>query len=300
MLRISLALLILLTSCGWHPHTEAYRQLYTHPAVCHAPQMEETPYFLVILVNARHLDYTDAQSFFKTLAKHPSDGSKNGDVGHAWIYLRGEKGGKPVSLEGGHTGEFGMIQPTYMEGILNYMEWGYCNPTDAQRQHPRLELNPVKYLWEPQLDGHFQKGSGGHHPTFAAKVNLSPCQYERILAFIEHYDFRNYSLTENQCSTFVVSIAEIAGLILQDKVTMRIPQFIKMSPNPLWLWTDPRYQTLSFSSPDILEKSLKQAVADGQAENALTWYRRHLACESGESLGETLRRFPERLQRLFL
>ena len=51
----------------------------------------EEEYFVVFLVNARGLDYTDTLKFLKTVAKHPRDGSKNGDVGHAWVYLKGDE-----------------------------------------------------------------------------------------------------------------------------------------------------------------------------------------------------------------
>jgi hypothetical protein len=38
------------------------------------------------------------------------------------------------------------------------------------------------------------------------------------------------------------------------------------------LWEDPCYSTLTFSTPDQLEKSLMEAVANGKGEYALDWY----------------------------
>lgn len=64
----------------------------------------EDPY-IVFLVNARQLDYSSFRSVLRTIAKHPSDWSKNGDVGHAWIYLKGDE-----VIEGGHSGELGLDQ----------------------------------------------------------------------------------------------------------------------------------------------------------------------------------------------
>lgn len=70
--------------------------------------LEEDPYALILLVNARHLDYRTAASCLKTTAKHPSDGSKNGDVGHAWIVLKGPEG----EIEGGQSGRQAAINPS--------------------------------------------------------------------------------------------------------------------------------------------------------------------------------------------
>ena len=281
MFKITLTLLFLLSACAWQPRSNAYLQLYAEPSRSLKKEMEETSHFLIICVNARHLDYTNAPSFIRTLAKHPSDGSKNGDVGHAWIYLRGNNEGVPITIEGGHTGEFGLVQAPYMEGVMDNIEYG-CD-------------NPVKYLWETQYDGCFQAGSGKHTPTYAAKINLSPCQFESMLAFIQQYDFCKYSLTGNQCSSFAVQIAKLAGWNLQDKVTMHLPRAL----DGFTLWTDPCYSHITFSSPDILEKRLKQSVACGEAETALSWYRKHRPHVNQEACLETLKRFPARLYRLF-
>ena len=61
--------------------------------------------FIIFAVDARKLDYSDCSRLLKTMAKHPSDGSKNSDVGHAWIYL---KQGDSI-LQGGHSAERGIL-----------------------------------------------------------------------------------------------------------------------------------------------------------------------------------------------
>ncbi len=40
------------------------------------------------------------------------------------------------------------------------------------------------------------------------------------------------------------------------------------------LWRDPIYSEITFSSPDILERSLLKSVGDGKTDYALTWYQK--------------------------
>lgn len=281
--RKSLGRIILLGFClllfigCYRPCSPEYQEFYHHLNQQHqsleSAKMHESDYFVVLLVDARHLDYTDNRSFFNTVAKHPSDGSKNGDIGHAWIYLQGYRNGQKVQIELGHSGERGLLQAKYFDGIMNYLDYGYANPTPEQRLCPRYEPNPVKYLWTTQQDGFFQKGAGGHRPTFAAKVDLTSEQFDRIWTFVHReYPFRQYALTQHQCSSFVVHIAALAGLSLEAQVSMKIEPGLYYRGVWIRLWEDPKYSTLIFSSPDILEKSLMQAVYQDKAEYALNWY----------------------------
>lgn len=247
--------------------------------------LQETPYFLVVLVAARHLDYSDPHSFFKTLAKHPSDGSKNGDVGHAWIYLQGIYQGELVSLEGGHSGELGQHQPRYMEGVFLRYEEG--------------DVNPISYLWESQKDGFFQIGSGRHAPTFAAKIDLTEAQFLRILKFIECYDFSDYAITGNQCCSFAAQVAAFAGLYLDCEISMQVDANMRLGGREICLWSDSAFSEITFSSPDILEKSLMQAVIEERAEYALSWYYKTHPRPSVYTL-DNLLKFPERYLRFKL
>lgn len=197
------------------------------------------PYFIVFLVNARHLDTSSLPKFIRSLSKHPN-------VGHAWIYLHGDQ-----IVEGGHSGELGIYQPRYADGVMDHLEWGV--------------KNPVRYLWSSQCDGFFQKGNGGHRPTFAAKVDLSKEQYEQILAFINSYPFYEYSLTKNQCCTFLKQIGAIIGLDLAVEATLKIDQWILLDGRRYQMWEDSRYSKLVFSSPDVLEASLKRLVKEKKA-----------------------------------
>lgn len=266
----------------------------------HVQQEELSPY-VVFLVDAPHLDCSNNRALCKTIAKHPSNGNKSGDVGHAWIYLHGWNDGNEITVEGGHSGETGIEQAKYFEGIMNYVRFGYANPPECFSQ-PRFEPNPIKYLWEGQKDGFFQKGAGKHRPTYAAKVFLTDEEFRHILAYIDprRYNYRDYSLTSHQCTTFVVEVASLAGLQLDCEMEIPIGQTVRADGECFVLWRDPEYSTFRFASPDVLEKSLKRAVKEGRAEPALLWYRRHTAPSMQERIGhacETLIRFPERMYR---
>ncbi len=238
-------------------------------------------YFIIFLVNARQLDNSCTKNFLRSVAKHPSDGSKNGDVGHAWIYLNGDE-----VIEGGHSGEFGIDQPRYMEGVMDNIALG--------------ARNPASYLWTTQCDGCFQQGNGGHLPTFAAKVSITENQYHQVYAFIQNYPFQDYCLTTRQCTTFVREIAQIIGIHLEDQALLKLDAYLRIGGKTYKFWEDPCYACLPYGSPDKMEQSLKLLVQEGDAENVTTWYRKKyrpcLNCRFKKTL-EALWIFPTRLIR---
>jgi hypothetical protein len=271
MLKHALFLGIFLISCTYYrPSSQAYKVFYSHlENVPFYPEAKwDSDYYLVIYVNARHLDYTNNYSFLKTIIRHPSDGSTNRDVGHAWIYVKGICKGIPIYFYGGHSGERGITQAKYFDGVMNYMDFGYANPNSDQQSCFRFEPNPAKYLWESQKDGYLEWGSGMHSPTYAAKVDLTKEQFEKIMDFVNSYDYSNYALTGNQCSSFVVQVASLAGLDLFCEVSILLEKDIFLFGERIRLWEDPRYSRLTIGSPDILEKSLMDAVSSGRAKYA--------------------------------
>ncbi len=239
--------------------------------------LEEMGSYVVFLVSARKLDYSSVRSLLKTSAKHPSDCSKNGDVGHAWILLYGPQG----CLEGGQSGETGRYQPCYAEGVMENAALG--------------ARNPISYLWCSQCDGFFQQGNGGHRPTFAAKVALSCEEYEAILNLMRSYSFREYNLQNHQCTTFVVEVARAIGISLEDKVRIEIERQALIQGRMVCLWNDPIYSCLTVGSPDVLERSLKQLVREGKAQNVTCWYLKHFPSKR-EPL-QSLLLFPSRFSR---
>ena len=115
-------------------------------------------------------------------------------------------------------------------------------------------------------------------PTFAAKISLTPQQFEKILQFIRPscYPYRYYSLLNSQCCTFAAQAAALAGLPLETHTTMAVAPSIYYRKTWIRLWEDPCYSMITFATPDILEKSLMEAVERGEAEYALDWYLKHL------------------------
>lgn len=272
-----------LSSCAWHPCTPEYHALYGHlEAPPKSDDIQPPLRYLVLLAAARHLDYTNGRQLLKTIARHPSDGGKNSDVGHAWIMLAGENG----ILEGGHTGEFGVMQPRYFEGVAELI----------QEKDP----NPVRYLWATQKDGVFQKGAAGFIPTFAALVKLDERQYQKVRKFIlsGRYPFQDYAITKNQCAAFAAQAAKLAGLELNHSITVPIEQFVRLGNENVMLWSDSCYSQLTISTPDILEKSLMQAVKEKKAQNATSWYKKKFAKKKnlGKQLNAILM-FPSRYAR---
>ena len=268
-----IGLLTLLSACSQIPRTAHWHEQYSYLQNSR-PQnktITETDYYLVFLVAAHHLDYWDNKTLAHSLINY--SGGKGG-LGHSWIYLKGLKEGEPEVLEGGQSGQRGKIQPRHFTGINNYIKFGYANPTAAQKNKSRHEPNPIKYLWEEFQDGFFQPGSGGHQPTYAAKIDLTGDQYQQILKVLDPKQsvYTRYSLVSNQCSSFVKKIAQIAEFPIQDTVMVQIKPTVSVGDQVYHLWRDPQYATITFSTHDVIEKSLMQAVATGQAEYALDWY----------------------------
>jgi hypothetical protein len=290
-------LTLLLSSCSRVPSSLAYKEHYTHlkMPISKSERITYSDYFLVILVEARHLDYTTSRGFFKTLAKHQTDGSKNGDVGHSWVYLEGWFNQERICVEGGHSGEVDECQPKYFEGVANYLEFGYSTPHIQRRYEP----NPIKYLWEERSDGYFQEGSGKHRPTFAVKVDLSEEQFHTILEYIKNYDYTRYAIQGPQCTSFVTQIASIADLKLESILTMKIDPTLNIGGETLRFWEDPQYASITFPTPDVLEFSLMQAVCENKAEYALDWYlnERWKPIPFKEVL-QNVRKFPARSYRV--
>lgn len=237
--------MFVISSCGWRP-SEQYLAMYTYLQEDYSqiPISEEPDYSITFYVDAPHLDYTSTLGLIQTIERHPN-GSRHRDVGHAWINLKGIVDDKTFMFEGGHSGELGVIQPKYFDGVMNYID-------------EAMERNPIKYLWSTQYDGFFQAGSGGHTATFALQCPITEEEFFKILNFIQtgNYNFCEYSLTHHQCCTFVAQIAALIDLKLEYQMTMKIDQDICFGGRKIRLWEDPQYAIFTFGSPDLLERSL--------------------------------------------
>ncbi|MDF2550425.1 MAG: hypothetical protein K0S07_1492 [Chlamydiales bacterium] len=236
------------------------------------PVEEEPEYYIIFLVDAPKLDYSDSERFLGSMAKRANrsiSGVRGQGFGHAWIYLKGDE-----SIEGGHSGEWGSLAARYFDGVMNYIEYGYPNPTEEEKRETRFEPNPIKYLFYPLFDGCFEKGSGGHTPSFAAKRVLSRQEYLLIRDFISphHYYYAEYSLLDRQCCSFLVQIAHLLGLDLNCQMTFDLKPELYFQGRLLRLYQDHIYRQIAFFSPDLLEQKLKERASEGQLQPCLNWY----------------------------
>ena len=244
----------------------AFRLLLGLLALSSCQRPQPSPYQLTIYTSSRQLDYACAEKLLKSIARTPKT-----DVGHAWVKVQGRIGGRQVKLEGGHMGEHGAVQAKYMEGVMDLHDYGYLRPTEAQRSQPRYEPNPIRYIWASQWDGHWARGPSGHKPSYAATVELTAPQFVKICAFLHpnNYDYQEYNLASNQCSTLVAKVATLAGLDLEHEVRVPIEKSIQWGKQSIRLREDGAYGELILSTPDKLEASLKAAVRDGHARRRL-------------------------------
>jgi hypothetical protein len=225
-------------------------------------------YFVVFLVDAKHLDYTNVETLLDTIAKHP-DGSTSRDVGHAWMIVSGMVNGKRVIIEGGHSGERGIQEMRYLDKV--FLAQDTSDP------------DPARYFFRALQDGYFEQGSGGHVPTYAVRLPITPEVFSQIYWLVQpgHYHFQEYSLTQSQCCTFITKVASLCGIDLEDHISIDIPQIISVNGCNRTLWTDPTYSSILIASPDVLEKKLLQAVKEGKASVALRWYKKEFSRTKG-------------------
>jgi len=278
-MRVILASLFafFLTSCAAAPvpKSDSWHQQYQYLnyTIPENSYFTEVDYFIIFLVDAQHLDYSDSGILFKAVSNIDKQ-MKRSRVGHSWVYLKGIKNGKTKILEGGQSLGFGKGQAGFVDGVLNFVNYGYAYPTEAEQQHYRYEPNPIKHLWYERDDGKFQKGSGPLTPTFAAKVNLTEAQFDKVWTFMDkdNYPYGKFSITGNQCSSFLAKVGKLVGVELEHSVSIDIPPEFTFNGKNYHLWEDPQFSKLTFSTPDVLERSLIHLVEEGNAEYALTWY----------------------------
>lgn len=215
-------------------------------------------HYIIFYVDAPKLCYDSFGTLCQSLARVEKD--KRGkirlqrNVGHAWLALYGTLDGCAIDLTIGHSGEMGVMDRPYFEGVMDLVE----------QRHP----NPISYLFKTLRDGFPQLSSGGHVPTFAVKRSLTEEQLRTILRFIhpKRCPYAAYGLTGLQCASFVAHVSVLAGCPLAHKITVPIPQYFTYGGWKMRLWTDCRYSKITFSSPDKIEESLKQLVERGEAE----------------------------------
>jgi hypothetical protein len=231
----------------------------------------DSEYYLVVLVDACHLDYTTPKNYFLTLSQGlflPQDPN----TGHTWVVLAGKENGKQWVFEGGHTGEFGLYAPRYFDEVVH-------------RALDEKDPNPASYLFHPLPDGALQYGSGGHTPTFGAAFSLTEKGYRRVYRLLteDGYDFSKWGIRGPNCIHFSLACLASIGVELQCQEQIVLPSSFEYKGEKILLWTDPAYSSLKVNTPELLEKRLWELVDKGKAQVATKWYKWFKQrCETGE------------------
>ncbi len=274
--------LLALSGCSWKPFHGKYKQQYTYLNEPVPAAVEPVgSHYLVILVDARHLDYTDQNKLGMTINKNPSNGSKRASTGHAWLILYGDG----AEIEGGHTTDNDMM------GFIDSVQ-------DAVEEK---DPNPIRVFSESSVAGRFEPGTGDFSASFAGAITITPDQYRDIRQYIDEYDYSRYHLQKSQCCTFVRDAAKRAGIELETEVVIPVTQKSWILGHTLQLWTDPKYSKFPLPSPDILERSLRAAAREGRVTNVTSWAQdREPFLRPFEEIFDATTRFPVRATRFLL
>jgi len=83
--------------CAHAPPTESWKKQcsYLQQPRPQNRTITEADYYILFLIAAYHLDYLDNRALIDSLIDY---GRRKGDIGHAWVYLKGIKDGGPDIL----------------------------------------------------------------------------------------------------------------------------------------------------------------------------------------------------------
>jgi hypothetical protein len=204
-------------------------------------------YFLYVLTEAANWDFSEATSLLLSIWLRP--------WAHAWIILESPRN----RLEGGHTGDFGLERPRYHEGV---------------RQRGRDgDPNPIAYLWQTMSDGQFQKGKPNRPPTFVWRMPITRRRYQLIYEYVAQRKYDQFGVRSNNCTDMVAEAAAQAGINLSHRIRLSLPREMKVWGRTRRVWTDPQFRILEFSTPEVLERDLRQLAQMGIGSDATEWYR---------------------------
>ena len=276
LLLVLVCLLLFATACSPRM-SDSYVARYQYLGGVQATKQKgphfagNSEYYLVVLVDARHLDYTSPSKYFSTISQGLFF-REDSNTGHTWIVLAGKQDGKDWVFEGGHTGEFGLYAPRYFDEVVR-LAWDEEDP------------NPASYLFSSLPDGCLQYGSGGHDPTFAAAFPLTEEGYQRVRRLLSDggYDFSRWGILGPNCIRFSLACLASVGIELSCQETFVLPHSFIYKGEKVHLWSDPAFSRLCVETPELLEKRLWELVEDGKGSAALKWYRSFQGkCTSGQ------------------
>lgn len=233
-LALLLVLLVVATGCC----RRSCQPRYCDPVAVEVER--QNPYVLTLYADARGLDFSSGTSLYRSLKFQEGRKETHGIFGHTWLRLKGVENGEVVVIEGGHSGELGIVQPEYIDGVMQRLK--------------NKDPNPIAYLWATQRDGFFQEGSGGHPATHRAVFPITEEQYWELVNYIDpkNYDYLNYSIVRNQCVIFCARVAEKIGVDLEHRVDVAIPKKVQILTASVQLWQDPQFSVLPLALPDVM------------------------------------------------
>ncbi|MRR56274.1 MAG: hypothetical protein EG822_17540 [Deltaproteobacteria bacterium] len=203
-------------------------------------------YYLYILNEHANWDYSSAASLVFTIWLRPR--------AHSWLILENPK----ERLEFGHTGDLGITNPRYHEGVFQKIKEG----------HP----DPIGYLWNTMTDGQFQIGKPNRPPKFVWRMPITRRHYQVILEYLMQRKYDQFDLRNNNCTNFVAEAAALAGINLIHRIHLTLPPETKVLGRKRRIWTDPHFRILEYSTPEVLDADLRQLARLGIGSDVTEWY----------------------------
>jgi hypothetical protein len=235
-----------------HPAAELTRDAPLDPST--GRLRGDAGYALYLLTDAVGIEFFTPERFLATLHKHPRGGKNDHTIGHCWLILDGPR----ELIECGHTGEFGIVKPTYYQGVMRRAREGHDDP--------------IGYLWETMPDGEFHRGPGTHRPTFVLGLPLTAERHRAIYDFLNNYDYKPFSLVSHACTDFVARAAELAGVRVMHQVRLNVPRETRYAGRTIHLRSSQKYATITVGSPDLMEAHLRRLARRGIGWDARAWY----------------------------
>jgi hypothetical protein len=203
-------------------------------------------YYLYILNEAAPWDYSDAVSLVFSIWLRP--------WAHSWLILESPRD----RLEFGHTGDLGVTQPRYHDGVFQKIREG--------------DPNPIAYLWQTNSDGQFQIGKPNRPPTFVWRMPITSRRHQLIQDYVMQRKYDQFGVRTNNCTDLAVEAAALAGINLINRIHLTLPQETRVWGRMRRVWTDARYRILEYGTPEVLEADLRQLAQFGIGSDVTAWY----------------------------
>lgn len=203
-------------------------------------------YYLYILNESADWDYSDAVSLVFSIWLRP--------WAHSWLILESPRD----RLEFGHTGDLGVTQPRYHDGVFQKIREG--------------DPNPIAYLWQTTSDGQFQIGKPNRPPTFVWRMPITSRRHQLIHEYVMQRKYDQFGVRTNNCTDLVVETAALAGINLINRIYLTLPHETSVWGRMRRVWTDARYRNLEYGTPEVLEADLRQLARFGIGSDVTAWY----------------------------